>query len=32
LNVVARIEELFSEIEDGIGNLKKAREQLKTYR
>ncbi|MDD5475995.1 MAG: restriction endonuclease subunit S [Syntrophales bacterium] len=30
--IVARIEELFSELDNGIENLKKAREQLKTYR
>jgi len=30
--IVARIEELFSELEDGIATLKKAREQLKVYR
>jgi len=29
---VAKIEELFSELDNGIENLKKAREQLKTYR
>ena len=30
--IVAKIEELFSELDNGIENLKKAREQLKTYR
>ena len=30
--IVARIEELFSELDNGIANLKKAGEQLKTYR
>ena len=30
--IVAKIEELFSELNNGIGNLKKALEQLKTYR
>jgi type I restriction enzyme S subunit len=31
-HIVAKIEELFSELDNGIENLKKAREQLKTYR
>ena len=30
--IVTKIEELFSELDNGIENLKKAREQLKTYR
>ncbi|MBW2616652.1 MAG: restriction endonuclease subunit S [Deltaproteobacteria bacterium] len=30
--IVAKIEELFSELDNGIKSLKKAREQLKTYR
>jgi len=30
--IVEKIEELFSELDNGIENLKKAREQLKTYR
>jgi type I restriction enzyme S subunit len=30
--IVAKIEELFSEFDNGIENLKKARKQLKTYR
>lgn len=30
--IVAKIEELFSELDNGIESLKKAREQLKTYR
>ena len=30
--IVAKIDELFSELDNGIENLKKAREQLKTYR
>jgi type I restriction enzyme S subunit len=30
--IVAKIEEVFSELDNGIENLKKAREQLKTYR
>jgi len=30
--IVAKIEELFSELDNGIENLKKAQEQLKTYR
>ena len=30
--IVARIEELFSELDSGVDSLKKAREQLKTYR
>ena len=30
--IVAKIEELFSELDNGIGNLKKALEQLKIYR
>jgi type I restriction enzyme, S subunit len=30
--IVAKIEELFSELDNGIENLKKARQQLKTYR
>jgi type I restriction enzyme S subunit len=30
--IVARLEELFSDLEDGIVSLKKAQEQLKTYR
>jgi type I restriction enzyme S subunit len=30
--IVAKIEELFSELDNGISNLKKVREQLKTYR
>jgi len=30
--IVAKIEELFSELDNGIENMKKAREQLKTYR
>jgi type I restriction enzyme S subunit len=30
--IVSKIEELFSELDNGIENLKKAREQLKTYR
>ncbi|MFW5957978.1 MAG: restriction endonuclease subunit S, partial [Desulfosalsimonas sp.] len=30
--IVAKIEELFSELDSGIESLKKAREQLKTYR
>jgi type I restriction enzyme S subunit len=30
--IVAKIEELFIELDNGIENLKKAREQLKTYR
>ncbi|RLC08592.1 MAG: hypothetical protein DRI57_23695 [Deltaproteobacteria bacterium] len=30
--IVAKIEELFSELDNGIENLKKARKQLKTYR
>ena len=30
--IVSKIEELFSELDSGIENLKKAREQLKTYR
>jgi len=30
--IVAKIEELFFELDNGIENLKKAREQLKTYR
>lgn len=30
--IVSKIEELFSEIDNGIESLKKAREQLKTYR
>jgi type I restriction enzyme S subunit len=30
--IVAKIEELFSELDSGIENLKKARKQLKTYR
>lgn len=30
--IVAKIEELFSELDNGIENLKKAREQLKIYR
>jgi type I restriction enzyme S subunit len=30
--IVAKIEELFSELDNGIENLKKVREQLKTYR
>jgi len=31
-HIVERIEELFSELDNGIESLKKAREQLKTYR
>ena len=31
-HIVAKIEELFSELDNGIESLKKAREQLKTYR
>jgi len=31
-HIVERIEELFSELDNGIENLKKAREQLETYR
>jgi type I restriction enzyme, S subunit len=30
--IVEKIEELFSELDNGVENLKKAREQLKTYR
>ena len=30
--IVARIEELFSELDNGIANLKKAKDQLKVYR
>ena len=30
--IVSKLEELFSELDNGIENLKKAREQLKTYR
>jgi len=30
--IVAKIEELFSELDNGVESLKKAREQLKTYR
>lgn len=30
--IVSRIEQLFSELDNGIANLKKAQEQLKTYR
>lgn len=30
--IVSRIEELFSELDNGIENLKKAKEQIKTYR
>ena len=30
--IVAKIEELFSELDNGIEQLKKAKEQLKTYR
>jgi type I restriction enzyme S subunit len=30
--IVAKIEELFSELDDGVGSLKKAQAQLKTYR
>jgi len=30
--IVAKIEELFSDLDNGIENLKKSREQLKTYR
>lgn len=30
--IVAKIEELFSELDNGIANLKKVRQQLKTYR
>ena len=32
LRIVAKIEELFSELDNGVESLKKAREQLKTYR
>jgi len=31
-NIVAKIEQLFSELDNGIANLKKAQEQLKIYR
>jgi type I restriction enzyme S subunit len=30
--IVAKIEELFSELDNGIANLRKAKEQIKTYR
>ncbi|MBL1215799.1 MAG: hypothetical protein HND52_20690 [Ignavibacteriae bacterium] len=31
-NIVEKVEELFSELDNGIENLKKAKEQIKTYR